>query len=73
MLSWTSLPCLWSSLSSVHSLCFFHQNWLLKCNYYVATHADKKESLVAIMGTWAVEHVVTDITALPVANSVVYS
>lgn len=34
--------------------------------YYVATHTDKKEVVVAIRGTWAVEDVVTDITALPV-------
>ncbi|KAL3160591.1 hypothetical protein ABBQ32_010523 [Trebouxia sp. C0010 RCD-2024] len=35
--------------------------------YYVATHTEKKEVVVAVRGTWAVEDVVTDITALPVA------
>ncbi|DBA89266.1 hypothetical protein WJX77_010917 [Trebouxia sp. C0004] len=35
--------------------------------YYVATHTEKKEVVVAIRGTWAVEDVITDITALPVA------
>ena len=34
--------------------------------YYVATHTESKEVVVAIRGTWAVEDVVTDITALPV-------
>ena len=34
--------------------------------YYVATHTEKKEVVVAVRGTWAVEDVVTDITALPV-------
>ena len=34
--------------------------------YYVATHTEKKEMIVAVRGTWAVEDVVTDITALPV-------
>ena len=34
--------------------------------YYVATHSEKKEVVLAIRGTWAVEDVVTDITALPV-------
>ena len=34
--------------------------------YYVATHSERKEVVVAIRGTWAVEDVITDITALPV-------
>ena len=34
--------------------------------YYIATHSEKREVVVAIRGTWAVEDVVTDITALPV-------
>ena len=34
--------------------------------YYVATHPEKREVVAAIRGTWAVEDVVTDITALPV-------
>ena len=36
--------------------------------YYLATHNDKKEVVVAIRGTWAVEDVVTDINALPVVS-----
>ncbi len=36
--------------------------------YYVATHNDKKEVVVAVRGTWAVEDVITDITALPVVS-----
>jgi hypothetical protein len=36
--------------------------------YYVATHTEKKEVVVAIRGTWAVEDVITDITALPVVS-----
>ena len=36
--------------------------------YYVATHTESKEVVVAIRGTWAVEDVVTDITALPVVR-----
>lgn len=36
--------------------------------YYVATHTEKKEVVVAVRGTWAVEDVVTDITALPVVT-----
>lgn len=36
--------------------------------YYVATHTENKEVVVAVRGTWAVEDVVTDITALPVVN-----
>lgn len=37
--------------------------------YYVATHTENKEVVVAIRGTWAVEDVITDITALPVVSS----
>ena len=74
MLSLTSLPCPWSSLSPVHSLCAFITAVCLSsflCAYCVATHTDKKEVVVAIRGTWAVENVVMDITALPVVISVI--
>eukprot|EP00891_Asterochloris_glomerata_P004980 jgi/Astpho2/4980/fgenesh1_pg.00070_%23_33_t len=33
--------------------------------YYVATHTERRELLVAVRGTWEVEDVVTDITADP--------
>lgn len=36
--------------------------------YYVATHTKSKEMLVVVRGTWTMEDVVTDITALPVVS-----